>query len=91
MLEQGERSHSWIIEAKPIPTPTLSGVVCPLCATPVCIHQPDLTLPERLLLTCDGCQHWHVIELDPEGGRAMMITLRSPAAADLPQRGVSSG
>ncbi len=34
------------------------AICCPQCENPLTLHQPDPTLPDRLLATCDDCKSW---------------------------------
>jgi hypothetical protein len=35
---------------------------CPVCDGDVEVHQPDHTTPERLLVTCNHCKSWYLID-----------------------------
>jgi hypothetical protein len=35
---------------------------CPACQCEIAMHQPDPTLPERLLVTCAMCKAWFLID-----------------------------
>jgi len=34
---------------------------CPLCEQLLNLHQPDESLPNQLLATCDSCLRWYVL------------------------------
>jgi hypothetical protein len=40
----------------------LSDIDCPDCHAPMIIHQPDESLPDRLIGICDSCTGWFLIE-----------------------------
>ncbi len=39
-------------------------ILCPDCARPLSLHQPDERLPERLLGTCRSCLAWFLVDGD---------------------------
>ena len=48
-------------------------VDCPECRGDLDIHQPDVELPDRLLMTCDRCKAWFIA--DGEGRIKTAIAL----------------
>jgi hypothetical protein len=46
-----------------IPLPSL----CPDCHHPLDFHQPDLSLPNRLLGICESCRAWLLLDIDEDG------------------------
>jgi uncharacterized protein YbaR (Trm112 family) len=38
---------------------------CPRCRSPLQLHQPDPSAPERLLAVCEDCHAWYL--MDPRG------------------------
>jgi hypothetical protein len=59
----------------------LSAISCPDCDQPLNLHQPDESVPDQLLATCDTCSRWFAVrELDTDGTHCAMFEI----PADLP-------
>lgn len=48
---------------------------CPNCCEFLAIHLPDPQTPDRMLAICPGCDLWYYIEVNPDGGSAVMVRL----------------
>jgi hypothetical protein len=44
--------------------PNVVAICCPNCEYALTLHQPDPTLPDRLLATCDECKSWYLANSD---------------------------
>lgn len=59
-----------------MPIITLSGKrLCPACGGQAEAHQPDVRLPDRLLLTCGGCGCWTLLVCRPEIAEILGVRL----------------
>ncbi|MGC8639597.1 MAG: hypothetical protein ACP5XB_06925 [Isosphaeraceae bacterium] len=49
---------------------------CPHCCHPLDLHQPDESVPEKLLATCDLCSQWFfLIEIGKHGREVLLLEL----------------
>jgi hypothetical protein len=56
----------------------LSEVSCPDCEQPLNLHQPDESIPDQILATCDTCTRWFAVrELDDDGTHCAMFEIPS--------------
>jgi rRNA maturation protein Nop10 len=53
---------------------------CPACGGDAAVHQPELGLPDNLLLTCDACGAWTLLFCLPEAGGFVGVALPKGAA-----------
>jgi hypothetical protein len=57
--------------------------VCFHCGGELNLHQPDESLPSRLLATCDGCARWFsLVEINDEDGEILMFELPGKSVVD---------
>jgi hypothetical protein len=49
--------------------------LCPNCAHPMDLHQPDSGLPERMLWTCNHCATWYLMDINAVGSDAVLVCL----------------
>lgn len=47
--------------------------ICWGCDNALELHQPDKTMPDRLLGVCSQCSDWYVIQLGEEGFEALKL------------------
>ena len=60
----------------------ISDVACPDCDQPLNLHQPDESMPDMLLATCDSCPRWFAVrELRDSGTHCAMFEI--PASLPL--------
>jgi hypothetical protein len=59
---------------------------CPRCGCPLDLHQPQPSLPERLLGTCDSCDSWALIEVGPDGAKTITVVLPETTGLLCPSR-----
>lgn len=48
---------------------------CPVCDTPLDIHQPDCDAPELLLGVCSDCGNWVAIGIEEKETGALIVSL----------------
>lgn len=61
-----------------VPPDGLSAVPCLRCEKLLDIHQPNPEQPERILATCEACKRWYLVDCNPEGTEAVVVTLPPP-------------
>jgi hypothetical protein len=60
-----------------------SPPICPHCDGGLNLHQPDESLPDQLLGTCDTCFRWYcLVELGKKGAEVLMIELPSKSVIE---------
>jgi len=68
------------LQAVPNPPDGLTPTACLHCGASLEIHQPDASMPERMLATCESCKAWHLIECGPEIDPTVVVLLPGGAA-----------
>ena len=63
------------ISVIPIPSEGIVEASCPHCGGVIQFHEPQATVPERLLGTCELCGSWTLYEEIAERGEALVIPL----------------
>lgn len=49
------------------------AATCPDCAQPLNLHQPDESLPQQLLATCEACSLWFAIHEHPDAAQGLVM------------------
>lgn len=63
------------LQAVPNHPDGLTPTACLRCGGSLEIHQPDASMPERMLATCESCKAWHLIECEPEIDPMVVVLL----------------
>jgi hypothetical protein len=53
---------SVMFELRLYPLESFFHVECPSCRTPLLLHQPDISVPDRMLGICCDCQDWYLMD-----------------------------
>lgn len=57
--------------------------LCPVCEQVLNLHQPDESLPNQLLATCDACQRWYsLFGTSADSTRFLMLSLPDQSMID---------
>lgn len=60
-----------------------SAPCCPLCEQLLNLHQPDESLPNQLLATCDSCLRWYsLFGIGEDSNQFLMLDLPDKSMID---------